>query len=761
MDVHSQQPNVTKSEVATGAASLQSPRQRGAPTSWLGHLKVWQKLALIAAVLAIPLTLFVSLYAASLQQDVSTALQKDQGARFLREAGDLVQLVPQHRGITNTLRSGNESVAGRRAELQERVDANLAEVLAFESQDERNLHIAGKLAELEAGWRDIEENLFTLPSSEVFNMHTAWLQNELFSTLAEVGNTSKLKFDSEQEVVYLSELVTRDLPNLTETLGRMRGYGAGVLASGQLTQQNAATLQAMAAEVNGYLRSVDLGASYIFEAAPELKGALALDVATPLGPAALSSTNEALLTAANPAALTYDSVAYFDQMTKIIDAYVVSYNSALDALVDRLNTRVADARRALFLSLGGLMLGLAFVALLVVFVARQITQPVGELATVAGRVGKGDLSQFAWVASRDEFGVLAGTFNNAIVSLRDAEKKNEIDRQQSKLLQQNVGAFLDVAMDIADGDFTKRGTVSEDALGNVVDAINLMVEDLAYLLTQTRDAALLVNQGSSEMAEITDAVTRSAQQQTEEAQGARERSLAITNSIRHMADTADSAAEASARALQASTQGEEAVANTLKGMQSIRNEVQAISERSESLRSRSDEISEVVKSMSHIASQINLLALNAALEAAGAGEAGARFSTVAAEVQALAEESAVAAGRVGGLVRAVQTEIKEVSQSVRGGSKEVEAGYLVATEAGERLKEIAQIATQSADLVRAISSAAQAQVSGVEGVSTSITSIAGLSERAQSRVNEGREAAARLQTLSNELTENLSRFRLA
>ncbi len=403
-------------------------------------------------------------------------------------------------------------------------------------------------------------------------------------------------------------------------------------------------------------------------------------------------------------------------------------------------------------------------SILGVLFARSITSPLDKLTRAARRIGRGDLSQLLDVRSNDELGLLAGSLNQTTMRLRGMiqteEERDEISRQNRRL-QQNVSEFLEVAVDIADGDFTKRGAVSEDVLGNVVEAINLMVEELSYLLTRTRDAALLVNQGSSEMAEITDAVTKSAQQQTEEAQGARERALAITDAIRRMADTANNAAGAAARTLSASAQGEEAVANTLKAMQSIRNEVQAISERSESLRSRSDEISEIVKSMSHIASQINLLALNAALEAAGAGEAGARFSTVAAEVQALAEESAGAAGRVGGLVRAVQAEIKEVSQRVRGGSKEVEAGYRVATEAGKRLKEIAQIAAQSADLVRAISSAAQAQVAGVEGVSTSISSIAGLSERAQGRVNEGREAAARLQALSNELTENLSRFRLA
>ena len=235
-------------------AAPQKGANSGASGGLLANLKIWQKLALIAAVPAVPLALFVTFYALSLQQNVNTALQKEQGANFLREAGDLVQLVPQHRGITNTLRNGNESVAERRADLQERVNTNLDEVLAFSAQ--RDLQIADELAALEAGWRTIEETLFTLPSGEVFNLHTAWLQNELFSALLAASNTSQLKLDSAQEVVYLSELAAQDLPNLTETLGRMRGYGAGVLASGQLTQQNAATLQAMASEVQNYLQNV-------------------------------------------------------------------------------------------------------------------------------------------------------------------------------------------------------------------------------------------------------------------------------------------------------------------------------------------------------------------------------------------------------------------------------------------------------------------------------------------------------------------------
>ncbi len=732
----------------------------GAAGGLLANLKIWQKLALIAASLALPLIIFVFFYAASLQENVSTALQKDQGAQFLREAGDLVQLVPQHRGITNTLRNGNESVAERRQDLQNRVNTNLAEVLAFEAQVDGNLQLSSQLTALEAGWRNIEENLFTLPSGEVFNMHTAWLQNELFLTLAAAGNTSTLKFDNRQEIVYLSELVTRDLPNLTETLGRMRGYGAGVLVSGQMTQQNATTLTAMVGEVNDYLRSVNLASGYIFEADPELSGSLALNDALLLGPTALSLTDEALLNAENPDALTYDSTQYFNQMTEIIDAFIVSYNASLDVLVERLDDRVAEARRSLFLTLGGLALGLALIALLVLYISRQVTQPIRELANVANRVGRGDLSQLANVSVQDELGLLAGSFNTAITGLRQVEERNELERQQSEQLQTNVSAFLDIAMDIAEGDFTKRGNVTEDVLGNIVDAINLMVEEVAYLLTQTRDAAQSVNQGASEMIATTESIAQSAERQAAEAERARAETEQVTASIRKMAQQADESANASTRALEASRQGEAAVQNTLKGMQGIRTEVQSISERTRSLTRRSEEISGIVRRVSRIASQTNLLALSASLEAAGAGEAGKRFATVATEVQTLAEDSANAARQVAGIVRELQSEIREVSELTESGSKEVEQGYQVATEAGQRLREIADISTKSAELARFISQATQEQVQGVEGVNEIVQTMTEISQASQGSVTQGRDTAEKLQQLSAQLTEGLSRFRL-
>ena len=429
--------------------------------------------------------------------------------------------------------------------------------------------------------------------------------------------------------------------------------------------------------------------------------------------------------------------------------------------LDNVNAQATGGLITLLVVFG--ILTLIVVGLAAVF-ANRIVNPIRSLVSVSSRVGRGDLSKLADVKSNDEIGLLAKTINNTIVRLRgmvQTEEDRDEERRQRELLQANVGAFLDVAMDIADGDLTKRGQVSEDVLGNVVDAINLMVEEVAYLLRDVQQATVSVNTGAQEMIQVTDAVSASSDQTAREAEAARGDVQEVTSSIRQMSQSASQSATASQRALEASRQGEAAVTDTLEGMQGIRREVQAISKRIKSLGDRSLEISEIVETISQISSQTNLLALNAAIEASGAGAAGNRFAIVAGEVRKLAEDSERATQRIAGLIKNVQAEVQEVIGSVEDGTREVETGYRVATQAGERLREIGEIVTQSAALAQAISEATNAQVAGVEQVGSKVQSMAQIASQARETGQEGRQTAEKLQQLAEQLTANLERFRLA
>ncbi|THF87452.1 methyl-accepting chemotaxis protein [Deinococcus sp. KSM4-11] len=397
---------------------------------------------------------------------------------------------------------------------------------------------------------------------------------------------------------------------------------------------------------------------------------------------------------------------------------------------------------------------------LLLMIGRAITRPLAGLARAAGQLARGDLDAEVPVTTRDEVGVVAGAFNDAILKLRANDERNQVSLRESEDLQRNIGAFLDVTMDIAEGDLTKRGTVSEDVLGNVVDSINLMTEELGSVLKSVQSASQSVALGSKEMLGSTAEIQQGAQLTAEEAQRVSERVRAVTHAIRSMAQAAQASAETAQQALLASQQGEQAVTGTLDGMQNIRREVQGIAKRIKTLGDRSLEIQEIVDTISQIARQTNLLALNASIEAAGAGEAGGRFSIVADEVRKLADTSSQATARIAGLIKTVQAEIQDVVVSVEDGTREVEQGYHVAGTAGERLRQIGMLSQQSAQLADEIAQATQAQVQGVEQMGVAVQSIATVARQSQSSVEQGRQTAQQLEQLAEELNRSLERFQL-
>ncbi|GHF36817.1 twitching motility protein PilJ [Deinococcus metalli] len=425
-----------------------------------------------------------------------------------------------------------------------------------------------------------------------------------------------------------------------------------------------------------------------------------------------------------------------------------------------LDARVAATERVMYSQLAALGLLTLAATVLLLLIGRAITRPLAGLARAAGQLARGDLSADVRVTTRDEVGVVAGAFNDAVLKLRANDERNQASLRDSEDLQRNIGAFLDVTMDIAEGDLTRRGTVTEDVLGNVVDSINLMTEELGSVLRTVQDASQSVSVGSREMLGSTEQIQHGAQLTAEEAQRVSERVRAVTHAIRSMAQAAQASAETARQALLASQQGEEAVTGTLDGMQNIRREVQGIAKRIKTLGDRSLEIQEIVDTISQIARQTNLLALNASIEAAGAGEAGGRFSIVADEVRKLADTSSSATARIATLIKTVQAEIQDVVVSVEDGTREVEQGYHVAGTAGERLRQIGALSQQSAQLADEIAQATQAQVQGVEQMGVAVQSIASTAQQSKASVEHGRQTAEQLEALASTLNRSLERFRL-
>jgi twitching motility protein PilJ len=395
---------------------------------------------------------------------------------------------------------------------------------------------------------------------------------------------------------------------------------------------------------------------------------------------------------------------------------------------------------------------------------RRVTRPLTNLIEVAQRVGRGDLSATVPVTSRDEVGRLTETFNDTIVRLRSqvqTEAERDQERRAREELQRNITKFLDTMVEIAGGNLTRRGEVTADVLGNVVDATNVMVEEIAAIVGAVRTVALQVVASSNEMLIAAADTASGAQAQTREAMSMTSAMEELTHSVRRVAASAVDSAHAAQQALDAATRGDEAVRESLEGMQRIRREVQTMAKRVKNLGDRSLEISAIVGTIEDIAGQTKLLALNASIEAAGAGDAGVRFSVVADEVRKLAERSARATREIASLIKTVQADTQEAVLVTEHGTQQVEAGYRLTVEAGASLKEIADVAQHSAGLAHNISIATAEQAESTETVAASVRSISSVAVETEHGVLRTRKTIEELVKMAEELTATLARFKLA
>ena len=726
---------------------------------FLGSLKIWQKLLLITAAFVVPLFIVVGLLIRAQNTSINFAAKEIRGVEYLKPAKQLLLALEQHLAVSDRVLRGDESALPQQAEAGARVDAALADLVRINQLYGGEFGTRDQVQALVAAWDEIQLKAGQGTVGQNAFRHLDLLRVDIPRLFNDVGNASNLILDPDQDSYYVMSLSVTRLLELESTLNTVLDRTNSVLYRNEITTPERAFIAQQLAFATRGLREVQEDVAYAVEANPGLAavlGAPAAKLAQSIDTYVVGAKQVILGAAQLPGPRALNG----DANTALADLAAL-HNVSFSVLNNLLETRVADLRRTQLIALTLVALATALAFLLSAAVANRISGPINQLFNASSRLSQGDLSARANVSSTDELGVLAAAFNDSVKQLQVKAQSDAEILERNRELQANIGNFLNVAMDIASGDFTQRGQVSEDVLGNVVDAINLMVEEIGLVLTEFTDTANSVRSGSGEMLLTTEAIASGAQQQAVEAQRARNQVVQVTGSIQQMARDAEASARAAQQALTASEQGRKAVDDTLGGMQNIRREVQGISKRVKTLGERSLEISEIVETISRISSQTNLLALNAAIEAAGAGEAGQRFSVIADEVRKLAEDTSVATNRVDALIKRIQEEVQEVNLGVEGGTREVEAGYRVATEAGERLKEVAAVVQQAVQFARSISQATEAQVMSVTEVGSSVQSMATLSESSRDRVTQGREAAENLQELAERLTESLVRFRLA
>ncbi|HWY69288.1 MAG TPA: methyl-accepting chemotaxis protein [Terriglobales bacterium] len=387
--------------------------------------------------------------------------------------------------------------------------------------------------------------------------------------------------------------------------------------------------------------------------------------------------------------------------------------------------------------------------------SNKVAKPVNELVDYSQKFAKGEYSSRPQIDSNDDFGLIAENFTRSSEKISRAVSNHEAQEN----LQKSVTEFLTVVSQIARGDLTLRGRVTNDALGNVVDSVNYMLENFMKVLERVRKAAVDVSSSANEILLSSEDMASGAVQQDQEITNTSSAVEELTVSMKQVSNNAEASAEAARRALDAAEQGNRAVRDTLDGMQRIRSSVQATAKKIKSLGDRSLEISEIINVINDITEQTNLLALNAAIEAARAGEAGRGFAVVADEVRKLAEHSRTATKDIAALIKAIQAETNEAVVVMEEGTKEVEVGARLADQAGKALDAISSVVRQSAELVQEISLASKQQVRGTEGVANAMQIISNITRQTSQGARQTARTVENMVKLSEQLNEALSQFR--
>lgn len=346
------------------------------------------------------------------------------------------------------------------------------------------------------------------------------------------------------------------------------------------------------------------------------------------------------------------------------------------------------------------------------------------------------------------------------VYVNEARHRALLAEDANKQTQHAILRLMNELSDLADGDLTVRATVTEEITGAVADSINYTAEELHKLVARITNAAKQMGIATEDSEGIAQRLLASTQKQMEEIKGAEESVQLIARSISEVDAAALQAAEVGRHTQQVTNQGALAVRNSIAGMDGIREHIQETSKRIKRLGESSQEIGEIVDLISDITEQTNVLALNAAIQAASAGEAGRGFSVVAEEVQRLAERSAEATKQISALVKTIQNDTNDAVSAMEKSTMGVVEGAKLSEAAGQSLQEIEQVSNQLATLISSISVSTQVQTEMAGEVSNVMGDILGISEQTMEGTRQTFDSAAKLTSLAADLKDSVAGFKL-
>jgi twitching motility protein PilJ len=718
------------------------------------RLLLWQKFVILGVIAVILVAVPFGLYWAEAQKTISAAKRETDGTAPAVALLNVVRLTQQHRGLSTLVLGGNvASVPNREAKRKEVSDAVAAMDAIVKTIPNRA--IVDDWAAIKQRWQklhsQVDQALIKAPQS--FQEHSELIADSL-DVLDKLSDHFGLSLDPEAETYFMIQAILYSNPALTETLGKMRALGAGILAQKQAAPGELQRLSGLVDLAEAQRKVAITTLQKAFAISPKIKGDLEA-LTTDAGESFLAAIKLVKQEVLEAPQLAYPPSDYFDAYTKTIDAYAKRNEKGMDLLAELLEDKVRALRFNQF-AVGAGILALFFLAsAFVYYISRSITRPVGYLVSVMNKLASGDSTVRANLESFDEIGVLGRQFD-MMVDQREAVSARI--QHENETLNNSVIELLQAVAKLSQRDLTVKVPVAEDITGPVADALNLLSDETAKVLNRVTDIAQNVAQISRQVKAQSDTVILVATEEKREVEQTAADLNRASEVMQEIAQLARACNDAAERAIKTTERAQDTVLGTVQGITTIRDTIRETEKRIKRLGERSQEIGGVVNLINSIAERTHILALNASMHAASAGEAGRGFAVVANEVQRLAENAREATSKIAGLVNNIQVETADTVTTMNDAISQVVRGTELAQKAGSEMRETRDTTSDLVQLVQRIAEDSMAQAQTTQQLRERAIQIQKSTEETYEQLQDQGLQTERLVSFSGGLVESVGVF---
>ncbi len=406
-----------------------------------------------------------------------------------------------------------------------------------------------------------------------------------------------------------------------------------------------------------------------------------------------------------------------------------------------------------------LAIGLSLPILLALsfYITRRIVRNLNLFQSTIAEISAGDFEARVKINTNDELGVLSRAFNELLDSrvstLAKAEKENEE-------LNESVLSLLQAVAQLSRKDLSVKAPVSENVTGAVADAINLMAGETAKVMAEVNNISADVTKASMSVQAQADSMLTAAEQDREEVDRTANALQTAAQSMRSIADLAQTCNNVADSAIKSTQLALNTVNSTVSGINSTRDVIRETEKRIKRLGERSQEISGVVNLINVIAERTHILALNASMHAASAGEAGRGFAVVADEVQRLAENARQATQQISALVSNIQLETADTVNTMNTAIAQIVEGSRLAEQAGQQMQLTQQTTAELVASVKQIATTSETQAIAGQDLLTRSDHIRQSSQKATAQLHEQASQTTNLLEYAKQLLAAVRVFKL-